>query len=561
METDDFRIEVVPGLQPGSPWTVRVLEMNSSQVDVREVVNPNIDPVRLAQLRRASWTADLALIQAIGAEVWNVVMTGNIAALFDFAKTANELKSRGLRLVLVLRDDTRPSNGAVSASAIPFEALYQQQKAQFTSLHLPVGRALQPPDLGPAPVDLPIKVLAMAASPRGKRQAKVGDELKIVRDAVAKLGPNVKLETCKDGSFQSLATHLRDYKPHVFHYIGHGEIDIVGSDPAEQPYLCFEDGTPTRGMDPITSGRLLSALRVHSSVRLVILSACATAEAPASNDPVNTAIDGMAQRIVKDESVGAVVAMQFDLEDWAAPVLAESLYDGLFAPNACLEQVVRAARNMIVGQGQGGEGERAWLNPVVYSRFRNGRVFNIVSADTEEVRRLEATAEKVKSLIPSLMAEPSFARGALTIFMGELNTLAMERSKHVGACVRIESKGAGPGQAVTLSLYLRVPRQGTFASLIVEVRHVDLALTNVDRGSDSTEDPTYKTQDADSRITAVNMSGVSWPPGEYEIAKLVLTPDQSKPRIHTAVAIVRCRVILDGQDLACKTTDSVVCVL
>jgi hypothetical protein len=122
----------------------------------------------------------------------------------------------------------------------------------------------------------------------------------------------------------------------------------------------------------------------HRSLRLAILNACEGARSSPS-DP----FAGVAQTLIQ-QSIPAVVAMQFEITDDAAITFAHEFY-GAVADGYPVDAAVAESRRAIYAQGN----EVEWGTPVLYMRSPNGQLFR-VSALSDEAEREKAEREKAE---------------------------------------------------------------------------------------------------------------------------------------------------------------------
>jgi hypothetical protein len=134
-------------------------------------------------------------------------------------------------------------------------------------------------------------------------------------------------------------------------------------------------------------------LHDHDSLRLVVLNACEGARTDIT-DPYA----GTAQSLVQ-QGIPAVVAMQFEITDTAAIMLAQELY-GAVADAYPLDAALAEARKAIYAEGNSIE----WATPVLYLRAPDGRVFDLtgtapgdLSSTREAAAPLAATPPREQS--------------------------------------------------------------------------------------------------------------------------------------------------------------------
>src|SRR6185503_2133694 len=170
----------------------------------------------------------------------------------------------------------------------------------------------------------------------------------------------VVLERLEQASLPALQRQLRRGAYHILHFMGHGTFDARTQDGV----LMMEDED---GLSyPISGQDLGMLLHDHRSLRLVILNACEGART-SRTDP----FAGTAQSLVQ-QGIPAVIAMQFEVSDEAAVVIAHEFY-GAIADGYPVDAGLAEARKSLFATGSGVE----WGTPVLYLRAPDGKIFDI----------------------------------------------------------------------------------------------------------------------------------------------------------------------------------------
>jgi hypothetical protein len=218
------------------------------------------------------------------------------------------------------------------------------------------------PDYKPITVPRPVRVLVAIASPTDYPKLKVDEEAAWIKSALQELEQQgiVSLKIIENTTSIDLYKQIdQEFKPHIFHFIGHGDFDE-----AEKGALALEDGKPEPKARLFNTADMLELLR-NSSVKLVILSACLTAAF--ENDD---ALMGIAPRLV-DGGLPAVIAMQFPVPDDAAIAFSQFLYASL-AVGEPLDVAITKARKGVYFSGTD---KVFWGIPVVFMRTPDGVIW------------------------------------------------------------------------------------------------------------------------------------------------------------------------------------------
>lgn len=297
--------------------------------------------------------------------------------LEDSLRTIDPQRGQGLRFVI----DT---TAAPDLARLPWEFLYRPDKDDFifSDRLKPVVRWLEvdepPPTLTVRP---PLRLLIAVAAPGDRPGLQVGEEIAQLDEALSELtgGGQVHTTRLDHASLERLDDALLRERPHVLHFIGHGDFS------ADEGVLVLESDA-TAGASDIIAGRQLAVLlRNHlTSLRLVFLNSCMGATA-SHRDP----FAGVAQSLIH-RGMPAVIAMQFPIPDKAAVALARHFYRYLAAGQP-VDAALNSARAFMYARGYGVE----WGAPALHMRASDGRLFDLRSAPSAAA---QAPAVEIKSI-------------------------------------------------------------------------------------------------------------------------------------------------------------------
>ena len=315
---------------------------------------PDATPARLP--------ADAAA-RLIGQRLYEALFdTHRGAALNERLAAIDPQRGDGLRFVIDTTD-------APELARLPWEFLYspRQDDFLFSDRLKPVVRWLDvdapPPTLAVTP---PLRMLLAVAAPADRPELAVGEELARLDEALAGLAAQGTLSTVRvdHTSLEQLDAALLAHRPHVLHFIGHG--DFVGEDGV---VLLESDAHPGTA-EPISGRQLAVLLRNYrDSLRLVFLNSCLGAAA-ATADPFG----GVAQSLIR-RGIPAVIAMQFPVPDAAAVALSRHFYRYLAAGQP-VDAALASARAFLYARGHAVE----WGAPALYMRAPDGRLFDLGAA-------------------------------------------------------------------------------------------------------------------------------------------------------------------------------------
>lgn len=534
---DEFRLLVQPDLQTPGQWSIDVRRAPMAGLNGPQgAVPPQVTPADLGQLRNPSAPPNLNALKQLGKKVLDTIMPGPVQ--FGFLACVNQAaaNNRGVRLVVVTLGNGKSADG-IGGRELPLEAAFSQQ-LDFLAANLdtPVSRGIAAEaDRNAVRLAPPLRILVVASEPTDMPPVHAAAERAAILAALQPLiqAGTVTVDFCDPPTQLRLDTLLQQRQYHVVHFIGHGDFEIVGLDPDPQPHLYFEDGTPVRQRRAVDAQQLFTVLR-NGNVPLVVLTACASAaDAPNGADYPGMAFEGLAQTLVERHAGPlAVVAMQFDLEAVAAPVFSGTFYQRLLAPGASVDQAVAAARSALMLHL--GAGHRSWVNPTVYWRCIDGRLFELLKSPG-----LPAEVERELAIRSSLIAEfevllRDLARESAEVqqataglraqWQAKIQELMDQRADLLGEVLRLHGATAAADQTIDCVLTLHLQAAAEIGDVRVTLRfdEAELELVNRTPGADVAAGAVFMQANAGQSLVALihgASSGAVWPPARYELAR------------------------------------------
>lgn len=314
---------------------------------------------------------EMRAAKVFGGRLFDAIFQGEVRGCFRSSLDEARRQGAGLRCRLHLE--------ATELVDLPWEYLYNPTLNRFLSLSVetPLVRYLDLPErIRPLAISPPLRVLVMISSPKDYPSLEVEREWARLKEAVGDLEERglVMMERLPQAetTLAGLQRRLRQGAYHIFHFVGHGAFD----ERAQDGVLLLED---EEGHSRPVSGQYVGTL-LHDerTLRLAILNACEGART-SRVDP----FAGTAQSLVQ-QGIPAVIAMQFEISDEAAIVLAHEFYMAL-ADGYPVDAALAEARKAIFAQGNDVE----WGKPVLYLRAPDGRIFDIEPASDKERQRAE----------------------------------------------------------------------------------------------------------------------------------------------------------------------------
>jgi tetratricopeptide (TPR) repeat protein len=276
------------------------------------------------------------LHRTFGQRLFTTVFAGAVDDLWR-ARLA-ELRPRRQPLRLIIRPDPASARPLLN---LPWEYLHDGHDFLALNWRTPLSRL--PWDLPAEPLPLltePLRVLVLIAAPLGLSQDQVlntahEEDLILGALAAARRAGRIEIEFTPNGTPQALEAALREFDPHVLHFVGHG----VFVSALDSGLLLMErpDGhqcqVPNAGFAELIE-------RQAKSLRLVFLSACQSAVAPR-----NEGYADLAPRLLAAD-VPAVVAMQYSVLNRSAMAFGSAFYKGL-ADGDPIDGALTEARNRL----------------------------------------------------------------------------------------------------------------------------------------------------------------------------------------------------------------------
>ena len=399
---EEFRIEinsegeaVREGSKKPPEWHVRILSCPIDEFNDRSTrIRPSFTIQQLNFLRRRQGQdPDLGQLRTIGDAVRKSILDEKLEPALVASVALARSQGKGLRLVFVLKQE-KVAEDSISPAELPVEAIRFPQILTLTDFpatgrNFTVSRSLGQPTVAPREVIYPVRMLVVAAAPIDQNDVKAEESLSAIRAALNGLAFDAAGQPLANGPVRVDLLRPTDQGP-------------VPATPTRRRALAYRPfrrpwRVPTRRRRPdaarptsCSSGRPVgkatpsgptssASLSTRPGLRLVVLTACSSAAAqpkdPGKSKYPANAFDGVAHHLLRATEVSAVVAMQFDYEVAAAKVFAREFYKSLLADQQDIDVAVSRCRQELATQFDLGSG--VWITPALYSRSRNGRVFEI----------------------------------------------------------------------------------------------------------------------------------------------------------------------------------------
>lgn len=269
-------------------------------------------------------------LRAIGTQIFEWVFTGSVREQFLKLITSE----KNFRLIWEIDNNV---------SQLPLESLYipapLRSHLALTRKYSLIRRIPTAHISGVSELTPPLRILVMLSNPKDTAPLNITGEERILRRLLDPEAQNrqVQLEILRDGdaTWAALQKILRKFRPHIFHFVGHGVYDVTRDEGA----LIFEDSN--RLGIPI-SARQFATLLSDAQIKLAVLNACDTGIA-AQND----AITGVAGALISAGLPAAVATMR-GLPDEVALMFTQEFYRAFLDGYNVEESIVEARKALSI---------------------------------------------------------------------------------------------------------------------------------------------------------------------------------------------------------------------
>lgn len=332
---------------------------------------------------RSSSTAEVKTMKELGTTLFDQAIRDQVKELYYQCLGQAQQQGKGLRMRLVLDP---------ALSDLPWEFLCTPQK-EFLALdpRTPIVRYVElPTPAVPLKADLPLRILVVIAGPKDFQPLDSAAEMQRIDQALKPLQEKGLVQVSfieGPDTWPRLIDALRPNETHILHFIGHGSFD----EKTGEGLLVMEGEDGNARL--IGSDRFRILLQGKGSLRLVILNSCLGAQASAS-EPFSSVAAAMVQA-----GVPAVIAMQFEVSDDAAKIIAGTFYQSL-ALNFPVDAALTEARRQIALLDSD---SLEWATPVLFMQVPDGHLFDITSKHADAARAVEIPPPTEK---PRLISSP-----------------------------------------------------------------------------------------------------------------------------------------------------------
>lgn len=300
-------------------------------------------------------------LRVLGMHLYDALFNRNkssdIAELLK--KKLDEVKKQPnnrLRLMLMFEEDS------AKLINLPWEFLYSSERDDFlaTDADLVLTRFVKPDEDREhlAPEEGPLKILVMISRPKDEDTIRTKDVVEYIKKLEANL--SIEVQVVDQPSLESLEEKLGKYKPHVFHFIGHGK--YAPKEQAGQLLLVDPESKKAR---PCYDFMLVQSFKEKEAYpRLVFLHMCEGGVVE-GDDTMAQAFSGFAPRLIHAR-IPAVVAMQYPITNGNAIDFCLAFYETL-AEGGSVDEAVQKGRSKLDRSQQ----TRVFGTPVIFMQSKD----------------------------------------------------------------------------------------------------------------------------------------------------------------------------------------------
>jgi hypothetical protein len=266
-------------------------------------------------------------------------------------------------------------------AAIPWELLHSAAASLFQSQYACCMRSTDPvPRSRPDPGQIRIRVLLINGADPMDPRIQAEDETSGIESALEAYEHAFDVETIRTATpgapigVNTLEDKIREFAPHVLHFIGHSEA-AGGGQPAA---LLLHDGAHYVRWTTLQIANFLPGI---PTLPLAYLNACRTQQQGPLANHVAAPAYSLAEAFLRRSL--AVIAMQYDVRGPAAALCARIFY-GQLATNSTVDQAICAARHKLTGDF-GAESREPYL-PALVIRVRPEHILRLRPGDGQLTR-------------------------------------------------------------------------------------------------------------------------------------------------------------------------------
>lgn len=240
------------------------------------------------------------------------------------------------------------------------------------------------------PDEQPLRILVASANP-SEASFDIAPFRERLEGSIGQL-EQVELKWREQPRYESLIAEIESYKPHIFHFVGHGEAGRLALIRPDDEIARDEAETGRRRDAHWVDFNTFSEMFAEHKPRLVFLHACKGAATVKTTLNVFTSM----ARELAYSNIPAVVGMQYEIADTDAATFAEVCYRELAGGRPVDEAVSAGRRQLGRFSGPGAWGDRRFGTPLVYLQASLPIIFNAGVANGHETQPASVTTSETR---------------------------------------------------------------------------------------------------------------------------------------------------------------------
>ena len=234
--------------------------------------------------------------------------------------------------------------GPNEVMSLPFETLYSRRLRSFLALtqkfSLVRWRSLPTP-MRRLPLTLPLRILVVLANPKDSAPLNLEGEEEVLMRAISPAieAGRVSLTVIGRGgaTWERVNEVVKSFRPHVFHFMGHGVFGAEGPGTEMRGSLVLDDAN---GQSHFLAAPEFATLLGGQQIQIAVLNGCDTGTA-ARNEAISSLADALT-----NSGVPAVIATMREVADDTALLFTREFYRALCEGQA-LESAMAEARKAL----------------------------------------------------------------------------------------------------------------------------------------------------------------------------------------------------------------------
>ncbi len=360
-------------------------------------------------------------LEVLGSHLYEAIFNGAVDRTFQNAlrQSIEKGKDEKLRVRLYFQEE------AVALSSLPWEFMYkpeeETQKGYFLSTKTELTLFRYMPGVGRSAAKEQLRVLVAFAEPAGEKLLSTdgkelltpeGDPLTIERmkqdmeTVFKKL--NIEAKFLPAPTADSLPACLKDFNPHVLHFVGHGLMNKERLD--SRIGILNAQGRLIPCPETLFAQYLDEAAKTDLRLVLLHLTECSHAFRDVNMAQHYATFSGTALALLKG-NIPAVVAMQFPMKNEVAKKFYESFYAELAQGNS-IDSAVQSGRQKIDLDPEYYE-TPIFATPVLFVQKENGVVEKKVEGAGQsrpsDTSRIDMPQEQKTQPVPVAPSAPTTA--------------------------------------------------------------------------------------------------------------------------------------------------------